>query len=230
MNRRTILAPLFGAALVLCGCKRSCEVMPESKLLTVVPGTGIVGVVEIGMLPADMPENIRERVCATLFSERKRLLFFEVDEWGVEFVLGEREPLGLITFHTVPREPPPCLPEGKSYCCREPFKGAILDGVSFANGPVHSDLIFQRFGNVEQVAMNSYGYVTNPSIPFILRRPSDEVVVNYPSRGLEFWMKSNTVESFRIFRPRAGSSQSNDAKKILGSGPNGANLSPEPRP
>ena len=160
---------------------------------------------------SDIPDAAKTGAVVRKGSRPHWINRYHSEDLGLEFISIKREPVGLLTFHTVERPSEPIPPDLREvvvpFSCK-PFRGTISDGISFANEPVCKDAIIQLFGPVEQTVQNSYGYVTNKYIPFIIKRPEEVEVINYSNRGIEFWMKSNTVESFRIFRPLAEQNQS----------------------
>ena len=207
MNKITFVSLFFAIPWMLCGCSRSNIIdIPNGHSLTVVPGTGIVNFVEMGMQGSTLPSDLKTVKHKNTFKSGGRkmtILTYQVDEWGLEFNITDDNPIGLLQFYTVPIRPAQLASRNTTNF--KPFRGKVsswggIGGVSFFYGPVNRDMILQQFGSVEQVATNSYGFVENPFLPFVLMRPEDVEVINYPN-GIEFWLKSNIVECFYIFPP-----------------------------
>lgn len=185
---------IFSCLLVGCNCRRGNESQAE---VTVESGVGVPGLCELGMMMPDIQRCMDDfRLIAwSPQPSFPKSLFGVVPSLGAILYLEEGEPLGLIEFQVVPYKSE--VIEGLEI--PHPFRGKIIDSVTFTDEGVTKSEVTHYHGRIELHAISYADENTHKGEPFSIIFPDNEEELWYPEQGIKFKTMSDVVVSFSIF-------------------------------
>lgn len=205
---------------VLCAAAAGCKwpVHRDNSTLVLVPGHGIIGVLDLSMMPREIARQTGDY-------RMNALVNFKA--WNCEV-----PSLGAGWSQETKEQPPPWI----SFCVVSAvispeetagslsrFRGTLQGGgISFANdGGVTRDDVIRQFGLPRHTLRESTFLPKHAGIlramatsgePYSLQNPDvgSETMI-YPTQGVWFGLHSNVVEIVRVFRPTTQQTRGSDS-------------------
>jgi hypothetical protein len=197
------------AVLLLCAGVSSCRpVTVESSRITVVPGLGIPGLLQVGMTTQQVRNRARDLVVRKL--EYVGTYAYAIPSLGVQWH-QETETDKLYELHFLTN--PDVFTNGLSTDVGTPFRGNVAGGLSFRSATsVDRTKVLAVFGEPSVIydiragppfppTIINMAWRTNTSSMAVLTGANSEVLY-YPARGINFGLDHGVVFNFSIY-PKA---------------------------